>query len=292
MSDYSVHEQCFCGRGASDTSREVVEVPACVRKFAGERFTVWRCEACKSIHARGAVELERYYEDFPLHHQKLDVHLRVGFGKRLQGLLALGFNRDSSLLDYGCGSGLFLQYLREWGYGRCWGYDPFTREYGSKDVLQRRYDFVTSQDVLEHADDPNQEIILVRSVLKASGIYVVGTPRADGIDLRESSRFNVHIGQPYHRHVFSEEALCVQVARHGFEEVRGSARFYCDSFFPGANEKFILEYLAHFGGVVDTAVEKPRVLRIAASPRLLLFLFLGKLFAPGTSMTKYFRRVD
>ena len=34
------------------------------------------------------------------------------------------------------------------------GYDPYSQEFGDASVLDRSYEFVTAQGVLEHVDDP------------------------------------------------------------------------------------------------------------------------------------------
>ncbi len=64
-----------------------------------------------------------------------------------------GLQRGKTLLDYGCGSGNFVGYAREHGV-RAEGYDPYSEEFGDPSVLDRSYDFVTAEEVLEHVDDP------------------------------------------------------------------------------------------------------------------------------------------
>ena len=43
------------------------------REFEHERFTVWRCPACRCIHAYEDVDLDRCYERYSLHATELDL---------------------------------------------------------------------------------------------------------------------------------------------------------------------------------------------------------------------------
>jgi hypothetical protein len=141
MADY---DNCdFCGSGTAADASESMWAPGCVRRFSGERFRIWRCPSCGMIHALQRVDLAKYYEDFPLHRQEMNTHARIGFRNRLRLLSELGFSRSSSLLDYGCGSGLFVSYLKSQGFSDAVGYDPFSDLHGDPSVLERKFDYVT-----------------------------------------------------------------------------------------------------------------------------------------------------
>ena len=47
--------------GAALAPAEEAAVASNVRAFAAERFALWRCAGCQSIHARDEVDLDRYY---------------------------------------------------------------------------------------------------------------------------------------------------------------------------------------------------------------------------------------
>lgn len=286
---YRKNDFClFCGSLIEKNNIELRNIPCCLRRFSSESFTIWNCQVCGSIHAYEKVNLSRYYENFPLHNQKMNLYLTTIFKKRLKLLKSLGFNKDSFLLDYGCGSGLFLDFLKEKGHSKCFGYDPFSNIFSDSSILEKKFNFVTSQDVIEHSDTPIDELLIVRKILKPNGIYIVGTPRAEGINLDTPWAYLVYIGQPYHRHIFSERALNQFVSAHGFSEICTNSIFNYDSILPGTNERFILEYLNHFHGYLEIAVEPPKLGQIFLSPKLVFFAFFGKFFNPRTSMIKIF----
>jgi hypothetical protein len=99
--------------------------PRCnVRKFSQERFTVWRCPSCKSIHAGDEVDLDYYYAGYPFHGSgELDFAQRAVYRNMEKRLVAAGLKKDHAILDYGCGSGALITYLRDAGYTDAHGYD-------------------------------------------------------------------------------------------------------------------------------------------------------------------------
>ena len=58
--------------------------------------------------------------------------------------------KDARILDYGCGTGVFVQRMREHGFRGIDGYDPFT----SPSRPHGRYDIITCFEVIEHSTDP------------------------------------------------------------------------------------------------------------------------------------------
>src|SRR5690349_1834576 len=111
--------------GTVHDSPERGEVPSNVRRFQHERFTVWRCRNCGSLHCQEDVDLPRYYEDYPLQRQRMSPQLQIGFGNLLRMLQQHGVDLSQRLLDYGCGTGMFVSFLRAHGATQVTGYDPF-----------------------------------------------------------------------------------------------------------------------------------------------------------------------
>ena len=127
-----------CGEDTSDP--ETGEVRSNVRKFAHEKFALWRCAACKSIHARDEVDLAHYYADYPFHklgNQETDWMLRAMYKSQLERLEGAGFSKGKSLLDYGCGSGAFLRFLHDAGYRHAVGYDAYSEPFADEQGIHR-----------------------------------------------------------------------------------------------------------------------------------------------------------
>jgi hypothetical protein len=143
-------------------------------------------------------------------------------------------------------------------------------------VLLQPFDFVTSYEVIEHTENPRQYFsTLCRLISERDGCLVIGTPRADRIDLGDFRRFGVPLHQPHHRHIMSEACLRALGSRHDLRVVRTHDRFHFDTLWPGLNWACLKEYVYQCGGVIDVLFEKPRLQVVCSSPRLLFLALFG-----------------
>ena len=101
--------------GAALAPAEEAAVASNVRAFAAERFALWRCAGCQSIHARDEVDLDRYYRDYPFARATPSRITRFFHGRLWRRLRAAGVARGARVLDYGCGRGLLVDELRRRG---------------------------------------------------------------------------------------------------------------------------------------------------------------------------------
>jgi SAM-dependent methyltransferase len=93
-----------------------------------------------------------------------------------------------SVLDYGCGDGLLIEYLAQQGFPETAGYDAYSERFNDPAVLGRQYDLVIAQDVIEHVEDPVALFQQLLDCTKPGGVICLGTPRADDIDLSNVER--------------------------------------------------------------------------------------------------------
>ncbi len=91
----------------------ITSVPGHVRAFLGRTFRLWRCPRCRVIHCLDVVDLDHYYSKYPFVSARLDFFWRIFYINLARRFKSHGLARDSKLLDYGCGNGLFGQALRE-----------------------------------------------------------------------------------------------------------------------------------------------------------------------------------
>lgn len=272
---------------------EQASVRSNVRKFASEQFRLWRCPECKSIHAADEVDLAHYYRSYPFHdlEQSPDWMLRAMYKKQLSRLTAAGLRPEHSVLDYGCGGGAFVQFLQRQGYQDVHGFDEYGDKYGDKSVLERRYDFVLTQDVLEHVADPWQLLEQLNGLVKPGGAVLIGTPNAEAIDLAhpESRVHTLH--QPYHRHIFSRSALLALGERLPWKLEHYYPTMYSNTFVPFVNARFVMHYFRACDDMLDLAVEPIRAntLRLYALDTLFWALF-GGFFAPETDVMVVYRQ--
>lgn len=181
-------------------------VKGAVRLLADQMYTVWECEHCRTLNALETVRYDHIYLNYPIQKQKYDFFSKAIFRKRLDILRQAGLTKKEMILDYGCGSGYFVRFLREQGFN-CEGYDPYNQNFNTKDVLDKRYDLVLSQDVIEHLDDPRTLLHDLKELVKDEGLLVIGTPFSE-----ETNMFDIidQLGvlhQPYHRFIISKKIV-------------------------------------------------------------------------------------
>ncbi len=221
--------------------------------------------------------------------RKLDGWTRRVFNNLLGRLCRAGLTKGSRFLDFGCGEGLFLNYLKEQGFLDVNGFDTFSKAYGCKAVLRKRYDFILAQDVLEHVEAPLDNLSLWHRLLEPGGQLYIGTPNGAALDLEQANQFIHSLHQPYHIHIFSPKALNLLASKAGFEFQRVYDRSYCDTLWPGVNFTFLLHYLQAHDNTLDAGFEKPRPGTFLRNPSLLFWAFAGWFFPTRTECSMVFK---
>ncbi len=234
---------------------------------------MWRCSGCGSIHCKEDADLSLYYADYPLKLQKLTFSERHGYRNRLRLLIRQGLRTTDRVLDYGCGAGLFVNFLREKGFGHVSGYDTFVPAYSDPGSLEQTYDAVVSYDVIEHDDDTRDFMRRISRLVRPGGLLAIGTPNADNVRLARKDDPSLHA--PYHRHILSERMLLALGREQGLEPVHIYRRSYYDSLFPTVNSRFMWKYIRKSGGMLDAAVEPPNVGLVVRSPEMIFLAFFG-----------------
>jgi len=248
---------------------------------------MWRCTGCGSLHCAEDADLAAYYAHYPLKQQKIGYTERVGYANRLRLMRRQGLHDTDQILDYGCGSGLFVGWLRGKGLKRVFGYDAFVPEYQDPETLRQSYDAVVSYDVIEHDDDPRAFLQRVSQLVRAGGLLVIGTPNADHVSLQRKGDPSLH--PPYHRHVLSKRVLLSLGSALGLKPVHIYDRSFYDSLIPTVNSRFLWSYVAKTG-LLDTAVEPPRTSLVLRSPDLLFLAFFGFFVPAGDYIIVSFRK--
>lgn len=275
--------------GSLDEADEVVEINCNVRRFAAERFVVWRCRNCRSIHSRDVLDLNPYYDGYPFQKQHVNLVWRLISRAYLRRLKAAGLRRSHELLDYGCGSGLLVNWLRSKGYRRARGVDAYSPGHGDRATLQRKYDFVVVQDVIEHVEEPAELLDELTSLTRPGGLICIGTPNAEAIDLTHPRQYVHSLHQPYHVHVLSEAALRALARTRGLCVERCYHTAYADTFTPGINVRFGYHYAGLFDNTLDLAFEPPRWSLRLLTPRAAWLALFGRLRPVRSEMTLFFR---
>lgn len=262
---------------------EIPQVRVNIRSLRDQRFRVWRCAACESLHTYETVDLDRYYKEYTFTDDTLDGVSRLFLKGHKKHLEKAGVTRQHSILDYGCGNGKFVQYMRSEGFTQTFGYDAYAPKYRDKATLDRQYDVIFTQDVLEHAEDPWEMLADFDRLLAPGGIILIGTPNATAIDLARPEDFLHALHVPYHRHILSERALLDVGKKLGWELVRFYPHSYHSTFIPFLNYRFAMFYMASWDNTVDALLEPPKAnMRLLFHP-LSLFYGLFGAFLPAKS---------
>jgi SAM-dependent methyltransferase len=240
-----------CGTTSSWSEVRRATVPSSERDFEHERFTVWSCPACGCIHALDEVELDRYYQDYGLHRITLGAMERLCYRNQLRFLRRHArLGPSDPVLDFGCGSGMFVEFLRRRGWTKVAGYDPYSARYRDPSVLERRYHLVLSTDVIDQVPSPVDHLATVCPMVAKGGFLYLQVADARQVDLAHPQAIRQVLHQPYRRHLVSTDWLAEAVGGHGFRAVAQTHRPYFHTRIPFLNLPTIDDYLERHGGLV------------------------------------------
>lgn len=277
-----------CGANPAPVA-ETGQVRSNVRAHRHLIFPLWRCGACRSVHAAEPADLDHYYRDYPFLRARPSRVLRLFYGRLWRRLRAAGVRADARVLDYGCGAGLLVDELRRRG-ADVTGYDAYAPRFADAAVLDRRYDLVLAQDVIEHVDEPRALLARFDALCAPGGLIAIGTPDADALDLTAAERFVHSLHQPYHRVILSRAALDGAAAALGWQPVRRYPRSYTNTAVPTLNVPYLLRYLRAGDDTLDVAFDPPRVRAAMFSPAAMFDAVFGGLRCPPTDGLSIYRR--
>jgi len=280
---------------SSGEPAEETSVRSNVRKFRQEQFRIWRCATCHSIHARDEVDLAHYYSAYPFHNlgedADVDWMLQAMYRSQWRRLVNAGLKREHTVLDYGCGGGAFVKFLRAQGQSQVQGFDEYSSGFSDRKVLDARYDVIVTQDVLEHVAEPWDFLRTLDGLLAPGGIVLIGTPNADALSLKDPESTVHALHQPYHRHIFSKQALSGLGEQLPWQLLRYYPSQYSNTLVPFVNQRFVLHYFRACDNTLDVVSEPIQV----GNPRLyapdtLFWAFFGYFFAPETDVAVVYRK--
>jgi len=141
--------------------------------------------------------------------------------------------KTNRILDVGCGIGYFLDVAKSRGwevYGTEYT-DSAVKICESKGITMHggplnpqnypleSFDVITSFEVIEHINTPNEEIGRIFSLLRKGGYFYVTTPNFNSL-LRYylGPKYNV-IGWPEHLSYYTPKTLTTLLLNHGFQKV-------------------------------------------------------------------------
>ncbi|HEY4716304.1 MAG TPA: class I SAM-dependent methyltransferase [bacterium] len=169
----------------------------------------------------------------PAHLSKLEErYIRMRWRREI-AFLKKFIEPGASILDIGCGSGLFLEEAIRAGF-KPEGIDTETGNIPPKDQIRSRvfkidvetgnlpeknYGAATFYHSLEHLSDPASALKKVGNILKKNGVIIVQVPNLDSWQFRVFKKRWFHLFLPYHLVHFSTGSLRLLFKQVGFEIV-------------------------------------------------------------------------
>jgi 2-polyprenyl-3-methyl-5-hydroxy-6-metoxy-1,4-benzoquinol methylase len=150
------------------------------------------------------------------------------FEKRIA--IIVPFIKDGKILDIGCGSGGFLNWMKSYGwhtYGcdindtaceraRTRGLDIFWGQLEEAKYPDKFFDVITMNDVLEHIPSPSRVLCECYRILKEDGLLIVNLPNFDCFDRKIFQGNWYHLDAPRHLYHFSVSTLKWMLGKNGF----------------------------------------------------------------------------
>jgi SAM-dependent methyltransferase len=210
---------------------ELRHCPACRFSFVADPWTDFAAIYSEDYYrGKGADPLVNY--EFELSHpdETTRAYEWEGLLRVVSGLVPM--TRDTRWLDFGCGSGGLVRYVKQRAACDIVGFDEGgivarARERGlplvSRDELEKsegRFDVITAVEVLEHIVDPASTVQLIRRLLKPGGLFFLTTGNAR--PFRDRLAKWAYVIPEIHISFFEPETLAKLMKSAGLEpEFRG-----------------------------------------------------------------------
>lgn len=195
-----------------------------------------KCQQCSFVFSRkkpSTEELAAYYDQYFYGDNNYSSPITR---KRFEELLDTfePYRKNNRLLDVGCGSGDFLMAARDRGWD-CTGteFSPKAVEICQKkglNVVQgnlksfagkfNEFDVITSFEVVEHINTPQEEIKYINKNLRSGGLFYLTTPNFNSlIRMFLGNRYDA-IVFPEHLSYFTPRTLQFLMKNTGFQKIR------------------------------------------------------------------------
>jgi SAM-dependent methyltransferase len=214
-----------------------------ISAYSGRRYRLRRCRSCHFAFVAnpwldlGAIYGEAYYRgqgadplvDYLAETEHPETTVRIhewrGTRARVASLVPLG--AETSWLDFGCGAGGLVRFLRGTGVPGAVGYEPgwaaaWLRDrsipvLSDRDLDQStgRFDVVTAIEVIEHVLDPVGLLTRIRAVMRPGGLLFLTTGNA--APYRDRLTSWRYVTPDVHISFFEPETLGRALRAAGFE---------------------------------------------------------------------------
>lgn len=208
-----------------------------------EEFNIYRCSECEFLFTQNIPpekHVSKYYESeeyishsdtrnglvYKLYH----IARKIMLNRKYQLIKKL--NTGKKLLDIGCGTGYFLNYMKTKNYdtlgiemndkAREYGRKKFnleilTSEHLTKEGQIERYNIITLWHSLEHLYEPNYYMKVIYNLLKVDGFLIIALPNPNCFDAKYYKSFWAGYDVPRHLWHFTPKTIERMAQNNKFE---------------------------------------------------------------------------
>ncbi|MBL7894970.1 MAG: class I SAM-dependent methyltransferase [Bacteroidia bacterium] len=221
-----------------------------------ETFNIVSCSACgfKYTNPRPSDDtIGQYYksEDYVSHTNtkkglinRLYHAVRSYTLKKKLGLIE-SFVSRGTILDYGCGTGMFLNTCKEAGW-KSFGFEPDsdartiaskkglsvfnTKESLALELGSAKFDVITLWHVLEHVTDLDDTLSFFKNHLSNKGTLIIAVPNYTSFDAQHYKEYWAGYDIPRHIYHFNLDSVSKLLSKFGFTHIK-SLPMKFDSFY-------------------------------------------------------------
>ena len=197
---------------------------------SGESFALMKCDECGLIITNPRPDSDnigRYYNDsnYISHTNKANSPINAIY-KAVRSItltqkkdLIKKYSKGTNLLDFGCGAGVFVDYMLKQQYS-VEGYEPHpntaetaasltnTRIYSElKQLKKAKYNVITAWHVLEHVHDLKDTLVTLRKSLTTDGVLFIAVPNHQSYDASYYKEYWAAYDVPKHLYHFDQSSL-------------------------------------------------------------------------------------
>lgn len=208
-----------------------------------QNWTVYKCYSCRyyflyPFPTKEQLQQSYHFEYYGKGAKKFSFPLLENFiniyRKKRAKLIYRLLNKKTQpyILDIGCGSGRFLEYLYKKGFYHLYGVElpgysaqraaqyPFIKlhitDIYSVSFNEKMFDAITLFHVFEHLPDPNMALQLIARWLKDDGVLVISFPNIASQQARWFKGHWLHLDPPRHLNFMEPQDFISKMQMFGF----------------------------------------------------------------------------
>jgi 2-polyprenyl-3-methyl-5-hydroxy-6-metoxy-1,4-benzoquinol methylase len=207
-----------------------------------ESFNIMICENCNFQFTNPRPdqnEIGKYYQsdDYISHSDKANSPInfiyklarKYALASKRKLINTIAKQRKGRILDYGCGTGYFLETMKDDGW-KTYGIEPnekareiakgkakINKSIDELNIKNKKFDIITLWHVLEHIHDINNTIKILKTILKEKGKIIVAVPNIESYEHTIFKEDWAAYDVPRHLYHFSQETMKTLMLKHGLK---------------------------------------------------------------------------